>query len=316
MSNPPAPPIRFADVLQELIDNSAFRKNRRPIWEELNITSAALSQYLSGQTRPRLETLVGLAHFFGVSLDYLLLGKEASAPPPEEARPFVRYVDWALADVQDRISSHNWLVGRIGHRIAQRIDDVARDLTLNDSLAGLLTIEDQMLIESYSLHTKILCTNLENDLVFTEDGEVTAGRFLPILARNIKARPPRPYEFLLPLRWDDKPWEDLIHLFRKVLVNKLGLTHEELRYCEFRRIQRRSFCGTVLYKLDVALLREQEPTFWETIRTYVHPTGWLGHILNPNVECPMQTNALMGPENVTPALELYNEWWDHADADI
>ena len=90
--------IRFPEVLSRLIEGSPYKRNRRPIWEALNITSAALSQYMSGQSRPKFETVVALADFFGVSLDHLILGKEETKPSDESAKPFVRYVDWALAE--------------------------------------------------------------------------------------------------------------------------------------------------------------------------------------------------------------------------
>lgn len=308
-----APPIRFVEILQGLVDNSAFRKNRRPIWEELNITSAALSQYLSGQTRPRLETLVGLAHFFGVSLDYLLLGKETSGPPPEDARPYVRYVDWALADVQNRVAYHDWLIGKIGRRIAERIDQVALELSVSDHLAGVLTVDDQIVLESHSLYTKVLCTTLEDDLIFSEGGEVAAGRFLHILAKNIKENPPRPYEFLLPERVG-MPWQDVIHALRRVLSGELQIPRDRMSFCTFRRIYRRSFCGNAFYKLDVAALKTSEPVLWETLRPYATDEGWVGYLLKPNRE--MQANVLYASSNVSSALNLFDEWWAMGVADI
>ncbi len=312
----PVPDIKFTEILHELIENSPYRKNRRPIWEELNITSGALSQYLSGQARPRFETLVALAHFFGVSLDYLMLGKEAPTPTREDARPYLRYVDWALADARDRVVYHDWLVAKIGRRLAARVDEIAQELTMPERVAGVVSVDDAMLMESYSLHTQVLCTNLENDLIFSENGEVAAGRFLHILARNVKSRPPRPYEFILPIRWDDRPWDDIVHTFRRVLVGELGLTQSELALCQFRRVAWRSFCGNVFYKLDMRSLKNDEPIFWDSLRPFASEDGWVGHLLNTNMDFPMQGHAFYSTDYLVPSLALFDEWFAQAEADI
>lgn len=43
---------------------------------DLNISREALSYYENGQRCPNLEMLVSLSEYFGVSIDYLITGKE------------------------------------------------------------------------------------------------------------------------------------------------------------------------------------------------------------------------------------------------
>ena len=43
---------------------------------DLNISREALSYYENGQRCPNLEMLVKLSEYFGVSIDYLITGKE------------------------------------------------------------------------------------------------------------------------------------------------------------------------------------------------------------------------------------------------
>ena len=44
--------------------------------KQLNITPSALGNYEQGRRLPDIETLVAMAEVLGVSLDYLVIGKE------------------------------------------------------------------------------------------------------------------------------------------------------------------------------------------------------------------------------------------------
>ena len=74
--------------------------------------------------------LVGLAEFFGVTLDFLILGRESTSlhDVEDERQSMAHYVDWTLADVRERTSAHTWFVSRIGQAVAERIDEVAREV--------------------------------------------------------------------------------------------------------------------------------------------------------------------------------------------
>lgn len=43
---------------------------------DLNISREALSYYENGKRNPDLNTLIALSKYFGVSIDYLITGKE------------------------------------------------------------------------------------------------------------------------------------------------------------------------------------------------------------------------------------------------
>ncbi len=58
------------DLLSELrLDNKLKQKD---VAKFLNVSIATISHYESGVNMPDLETLVKLANFYGVSVDYLL----------------------------------------------------------------------------------------------------------------------------------------------------------------------------------------------------------------------------------------------------
>ena len=48
---------------------------------KLNISREALSYYETGKRSPDIEMLVALSDFYGVSIDYLILGRETVHPP-------------------------------------------------------------------------------------------------------------------------------------------------------------------------------------------------------------------------------------------
>lgn len=50
--------------------------NQLKVAMDLNISREAISYYENGKRCPNLETLVRLSDYFGVSIDYLVTGKE------------------------------------------------------------------------------------------------------------------------------------------------------------------------------------------------------------------------------------------------
>lgn len=74
----------FGERLRDL------RKKRRltqvELGKEVNVTSTAISYYEKGEKKPAYETLVKLADFFDVSLDYLL-GRVDSEKGEEKPGP-------------------------------------------------------------------------------------------------------------------------------------------------------------------------------------------------------------------------------------
>ena len=56
------------------------------VTRELKLSSSAFTDWKKGKCSPGVEALSKLAPYFGVSLDYLITGKESEAPPREELR--------------------------------------------------------------------------------------------------------------------------------------------------------------------------------------------------------------------------------------
>ena len=50
--------------------------NQEQLAEQLHVTRQAVSNWETGKTQPDIETLTQIAEFFGVSVEYLIYGKE------------------------------------------------------------------------------------------------------------------------------------------------------------------------------------------------------------------------------------------------
>lgn len=63
--------------------------NQEQLAEQLHVTRQAVSNWETGKTQPDIETLTGIAEFFGVSLEYLIYGREPATNSGEEVHRWV-----------------------------------------------------------------------------------------------------------------------------------------------------------------------------------------------------------------------------------
>ena len=56
---------------------------QRQLAKELHVGLSAIGMYEQGRRTPSVEILIQMSNLFGVSLDYLITGKEFSAPTTE-----------------------------------------------------------------------------------------------------------------------------------------------------------------------------------------------------------------------------------------
>lgn len=304
-----ASPIKFQEVLTELVESSPFKSNRKPIWQALNITSAALSQYLQGQARPRLEVLVALADFFGVTLDYLLLGREAPRET-DESRSVARYVDWALADVQAKVGKQAWLTTRVGAILADQVKIAVEEAVASDpGFAGMATDDELLALERYSTETRIFTRHLAYNVISVGEN-LAAARFGHSVAANLMSNPGRPYQFLLP-GGERRTLEPLIHGFTRLLRDELGVTAERLRlFCSFRFTDSAFLSGGCFYRLDRPALEREQPAVALAFERYINEHGWLGYSMHPNAETT--GDVLYGVDQVPAGLEAFAQMWSLA----
>jgi len=75
----------FQERLKALMDSRGY--GIKALADKMNITSATLSRYLSGNRSPDLPYVVKLAEFFGVSIDWILgINDDRYETLPQEIR--------------------------------------------------------------------------------------------------------------------------------------------------------------------------------------------------------------------------------------
>jgi transcriptional regulator with XRE-family HTH domain len=328
--------IKLHDVLTRLLTEGGFSGTRKQVCAAVGISPSALSQMARGQTKPSLDTLVRLADFFGVSLDYLVLGEQpVPAAPAADYGPLARSIDLSLARLQAQSDERVDLVARIGRALAEQIEHVARRVaSTSPSLAGVLKDEETMLLEAYSVQTWIFSMNLHYDIILTPDpppapaaeaseeparsgstaGPATAaggadvgaaGRFLPVVAQNLSRG--RRYRFLLPTAVRD--WRPVVQSYRTLLTKDLPNAQAVLNNCPFRATPGSGVAGYGLYQLDLAGLEREAPLLLAQVRHAVRE-GWLGYIIPPSRE--LQADALMDSLHLEQARRTFAELWRRA----
>ncbi|HEY1624636.1 MAG TPA: helix-turn-helix transcriptional regulator [Streptosporangiaceae bacterium] len=272
----------------------------------LDISAAALSQYIREQTRPSFGKLLAMAEFFDVSLDYLVYGSPTSSLI--DYGPLYRYVDHALADVQARGSRHSAVVARIGRVLTDRINEVAAELAAAPTATreGVLQDDEVLRLERYCRRADILSLNLEFDVIHLEDG-IAPGRFLPVVAANLERG--AAYRFLIP--GPDHALETTVEQCRRLLADQIG--GDRVREsCAFRRTAASLLVGVVLLRIDPVALMAEEPALYSQISDYLSDDGWLGCVIRPNNDS--NGDMLMDVEHARRARISFDALWSAAAA--
>jgi transcriptional regulator with XRE-family HTH domain len=293
--------VKFGRMLESLIEHGGYSRNRKRISSRLGISGAALSQYIRQQTWPSFSKLIAIADFFDVSLDYLVYG-QPTGDNVTDYGPLYSYFDHALADGEARRSRHTAVVGRIGRMLADRIDDVAKELAEKPTAVreGLLQDEELLRLEGYCLQCDLVSLNLEFDVIQAAD-KVVSGRFLPVVAANLKAGVP--YRFILP---QDRRWDTTVEAFRQLLAGQSG--GDRVRQnCEFRLTAAPVLTGILLYRLDIVRLEANEPALYAQVCDYLSDYDWLGCVIRPNNDS--NSDMLMDPAHVRRAKDAFDRMW-------
>lgn len=300
--------VKLGQMLERLIEDRGYGRNRKKISRALDVSAAALSQYVRDQTRPSFSKLLALADFFEVSLDYLVYGQPARGGGEADHEPALRFVDLALSDVQARTSRHSAIVARIGRVLADRINDVAAELTVAPTAAreGLVQDDEMLRLEGYCLHADILSLDLAFDVVQVKGG-VAAGRFLNVVASNLLAG--SRYRFLIP--GEEQVPETTVSAFRSLLAHQVGgdQVHQN---CAFRRTSTPLVIGVVLYQLDVAALQAREPALHAQFSSDMGEDHWFGCVIRPNADS--NSDMLLDSRHLRHARSTFEALWASGQA--
>jgi transcriptional regulator with XRE-family HTH domain len=300
-SGPQGRDVKFGQMLESLIEQGGYSRNRKRILTKLGISGAALSQYIHQQTWPSFTKLLAIADFFDVSLDYLVYGQPTSGNPVDYG-PISRYFDHALANANMRGNRHTAVVARIGRMLADRIDEVAAELANTPAAAreGLIQDGELLRLERYCRSIDVLSMNLEFEIIDI-GGELAAGPFIRVMADNL-GRDVR-YRFLLP---HDREWDVTVNACRRLLSAQVGGDHVQ-QGCTFRIATAPVLGGAAFYHLDLDRLVTDEPVIHEQIRDYLSEGDWLGCVLRSNDDS--DSDMLMAPAHCRRARAAFDRMW-------
>jgi transcriptional regulator with XRE-family HTH domain len=292
--------VELGRVLSQLVERSGYSRNQRKVAAAVGVSPGALSQYIHEQGRPSFRTLLALAEFFNVSLDYLVYGLAETTTV--DYGPLARYVDHALADAQARASRHTALVAQLGQLLSRQIEVVAGQLASSPgAAAGFISDNDELVLESHSVETNLATMDLQYDLIEMEGAEDAAGRFLPVVAANIGKN--RTYRILVRSTADSAM---PVGKFRSTLASLSG-GDKVHQYCQFRAATQPLANGFMIYKLDVESLAVAEPALHLRVGQYLDSENQLGCVIAPNGDS--HGDLMMDARHLATASHAFRLYW-------
>ena len=299
--------VKLEAMLNRLIERGGYSRNRQPILDSINVTAAALSQYVRGRTRPSFDKLVALADFFGVSLDYLVYGEPTSTPV--DPGPIAKYVEQALMDVRSRTNRHSELVARIGRLLMDHVDDVAKEVVDSRSagIEGLIEYEELLRVERYCKQADIVTTDLEPNIIVVDGGDAVPGQFLPVVVDNLMRG--CTYRFLLAGELTTR--SSAVELLQEMISNAVGGDRLN-EYCFFRTSAWPVAGAAVLYHLDTPMFAASEPALFTQFSKYLLSDTWLGYLNRPNNDST--ADMLMVPSYAEIARKAFEVLWSGSTA--
>ena len=286
--------IKFAEVLRQLVAEK-YRRNRAALAKEVHISPSAISQYVRGRATPGLEVLVHLAEILDVSLDYLVLGRQL------DIQPELGYVTGRMeAHIRN---AHVQAGARLGEQLATLVRSVAQELVEDGiSLAGTLSPDDVVTIESCDTHATIVSSDLSSEILVLEqegDREATAmGFFAQVLIENIMAG--SHYEYIVPNRASLRHAGNLL---RQEIIRLSNLDPATVdRRFQITYVPNACVPGFVVHHVVIDKLRRRAPHLLEQISGFI---------------CPDSGNKKIGYlAIVTPASPSYHRYCLIAQDDI
>ena len=99
------------EVFEQLLQKNGVTSYK--VAKEAGVTQTALNNWKSGRSTPTTKTLQKIADYFGVTIDYLMTGKDVSAPQeltPKDNRDIAKDLDSIMENLtagEDGPASYN-----------------------------------------------------------------------------------------------------------------------------------------------------------------------------------------------------------------
>lgn len=306
----------FADTLKRLLEDRGYEGRRKDVADGINVSTSSITQYVGGRIKPGFETLVEIANFFNVSLDYLVFGDVQSRVGDRDIKPLASYLDVSVNRLQSAASRQAALTSRIGDALADRIGEVAARIVAGESSEagesgqapsyfGLMDDNETLRLEQHAVSTRLLTMDLAYDILQPDSPEGAApGRFLEVVADNLDRS--RSVRYLVP---KERDWTTYAKELRKQL-GQMCSPDNVTRYLEIRTTVASVFVGIGIYELDVLGLQRADPMLWATVQDFVDEKGALAYVIPPSDA--LLADSLLDLENLHRAVASFDKLWHEA----
>jgi len=293
--------VAFEASLRTLLDSPGLAGNRKKLARALDLNEATISHYLHGRIRPSFDTLVRIADFFNVSLDYLVFGERPRLQTPDDPVGVRAQIRRAVVESSDLSGRHLDTFTRISRRLEAKISDVARDLAEESEgwgPVGFVTDAEAIGLEACITRMRIMTRMFQSD---TQDGE--PGAFFEVVSANLRSG--RPYQYLL--YGERETWTAPVESFRQLVVRS-GVPVELSRdLLQFRWLNLELVSSVCILDLDVPLIKRQEPILWERHQDNISPEGVWAYL---SIERPdAQGGVTIEPLYLGSTLRQFNRDW-------
>lgn len=299
--------VEFGDVLAKLLNEKHNGYTRDKLATELGITPGMVSQYTTSKAQPTVERLAQIANLLDVSLDFLVFNFSRGEGWGQDSRTAIRYIDVAISELRTQALQETAFVGRIAASLGRVVQEHAQKVAdgVNHAAQGTILDDEALIIEQYSTETNIISTDLQYDILDSDEHEEgVEGRFLPVVAECLQRG--SKYQFLLPSR-DDRAWEEVVTNYRRILRRLIG--PDLITNCAFRQTKDPVFVGYGSYRLDVDRFERDEPVLYEQVREWIHD-GQLAYTIGPSSQ--FSGDALMDASHCAHAKQEFDRMWKAA----
>ena len=260
--------VQFARVLEELL-NDRYKRNRAALAQAAHVSPSALSQYVRGKATPSLDVLAHLAEALGVSIDYLVFGRDEGSVVSESGF-LTSHLESGIRKAQTDAANLYDLTARLGARISEQIRTTAKELLPDfGNIAGILTDSEVQELESCSTHTTIVTPSLDTEILVlstVEHQEVAAPSvFAEVVVANVKKH--RTYEYFIPT---GPELAQQASLLRQLVSRRSALPATSVEaYLRIRQLPRGCTPGYVLYTVVLADLQQDAPAIYNRVKYFL-----------------------------------------------
>jgi len=269
------PEIVFPSLLLELLERTSGA-SRRDLATRLGVDVSTVGRYVSGETRPSFDMLIGISDYFNVSLDYLVFKKTGTGGERRalltDAGPVQQFIERELRHQREDQTRHHEAVQRLLALIAEHVDETARKMVENDvfgTVPGTVTEDESAALEASSVETWIV---LAHD---TSENVDPAVGLASVAATNLARG--RPYRRITPSLADARKR-------LTTLQASVSTEEEKTKISESlaTRVAARSWpVDVTFFHLDTNELQRVHPVLYQRILPFVHD-GWTADFCSPS----------------------------------